>query len=242
MDDSPTFSGFRPAALTFLEELKRNNTKSWFEAHRHVYDTEVKRPLQLLIEHIDTWLGETAPEIVGHPKRSMFRLHRDIRFSKDKSPYKTNASCWLYHRDAGHGVGGQVAHGGAGFYFQIAPGDAFLGGGIWMPPPPTLKRLRATIAEAHDTLEQTVMAPTFRRIFGALDEDAMLTRVPRGFDPNHPAGRWLLYKSFTVGAPVATAALESPALPDLLVEHYAVMLPFVRWLNAALGLCAQRRR
>jgi uncharacterized protein (TIGR02453 family) len=238
----PPFPGFRPAALTFFRGLKRNNTKTWFEANRQIYDAEVKRPFLLLIEEVDARLGEIAPEIVGHPKRSMFRIHRDIRFSKDKSPYKTNAACWFYHRDAGHGVGGQVAHGGAGFYFQIAPNDAFIGGGIWMPPTPTLKRLREVLAEDHETLEQIVSAPTFRRTFGTLDEEAMLTRLPRGFEPDHPAAGWLRYKSFTATAPITVAELENPKLPDIIVKRYTAMLPFVRWLNAALGLRAQSRR
>jgi uncharacterized protein (TIGR02453 family) len=238
----PTFSGFDPAALTFFRGLKRNNTKTWFENNRHIYDAEVKGPMQLFVEEVDARLGEIAPEIVGHPKRSMFRIHRDIRFSKDKSPYKTNAACWFYHRDAGHGVGGQVAHGGAGFYFQIAPNDSFIGGGIWMPPAPTLKCLRNTIASDYDVLERIVMAPAFRRIFGALDEEAMLARLPRGFDAEHPAGHWLRYKSFTATAPITAAELRSASLPALIVKRYVVMLPFVRWLNAALGLRAHAKR
>lgn len=237
-----SFPGFRPAALTFFRGLKRNNTRPWFEANRHVYEAEVKAPLRLLVEEVDARLGEIAPEIVGDPKRSVFRIHRDVRFSKDKSPYKTNAACWFYHRDAGHGVGGRDAHGGAGFYFQIAPNDSFIGGGIWMPPTPTLKRLRETIAEDHETLERIVGVPTFRRTFGALDEEAMLTRLPRGFDPEHPAGRWLRYKSLTATAPITTEELASARLPDVIVKRYTVMLPFVRWLNAALGLPAHSRR
>jgi uncharacterized protein (TIGR02453 family) len=238
----PAFSGFRPAALTFFRGLKRNNTKTWFEANRHVYETEVKSPLRLLIEEVDARLGDIAPEIVGHPQRSMFRIYRDVRFSKDKSPYKTNAACWFYHRDAGHGVGGQVAHGGAGFYFHIEPGDAFIGGGIWMPPSPTLKRLREVIADDHETLEEIVAVPAFRRTYGKLDEGAMLTRPPRGFAPDHPAARWLRYKSFTADAPLTVAELENPKLPDLIIKRYVVMLPLIRWLNAALGLRAQSRR
>ncbi|HXC25442.1 MAG TPA: DUF2461 domain-containing protein [Gemmatimonadaceae bacterium] len=239
---APPFPGFRPAALTFFRGLKRNNSKSWFEENRQVYEAEVKHPMLLLIEEIDARLGEVAPEIVGHPKRSMFRLHRDIRFSKDKSPYKTNAAVWFYHRDAGHGVGGQTAHGGAGLYFQLAPNDTFIGGGIWMPPSPTLKRLREVIAEDHETLEEIVTAPAFRRVFGTLDDSAMLTRPPRGFTPDHPAAQWLRYKSFVASAPMTVAEVQSPKLPDLIVKRYTAMLPFVRWLNTALGLRPQSRR
>ena len=89
------FTGFRPAALTFLRGLARNNKREWFEANRERYETEVKRPLQVLVEEIDARLGEIAPEMVGNPKRSIFRIYRDVRFSKDKSPYKTNAAAWF---------------------------------------------------------------------------------------------------------------------------------------------------
>jgi uncharacterized protein (TIGR02453 family) len=95
------FEGFRPAAFRFLRDLERNNAKAWFEAHRDVYEREVREPMRRLVEALDAALGSIAPEIVGDPRRSMFRIHRDVRFSRDKSPYKTNAGAWFYHRDAG---------------------------------------------------------------------------------------------------------------------------------------------
>ena len=107
--------------MKFLRGLQRNNKKEWFESNRERYETHVKRPLQLLVEEVDARLGEVAPEIVGDPKRSVFRIHRDVRFSKDKSPYKTQAAVWFRHRDAGHTVGTRAVHGGAGFYFEIGP-------------------------------------------------------------------------------------------------------------------------
>jgi Conserved hypothetical protein (DUF2461) len=89
------FAGFRPAAFRFLRDLARNNQKVWFEANRGAYEREVRDPMRLLVETLDAKLGSIAPEIVGDPKRSMFRIHRDVRFSRDKSPYKTNAGAWL---------------------------------------------------------------------------------------------------------------------------------------------------
>jgi uncharacterized protein (TIGR02453 family) len=89
------FGGFRPAAFRFLRDLGRNNDKAWFEANREVYEREVREPMRRLVETLDAKLRSIAPEIVGDPKRSMFRIHRDIRFSRDKSPYKTNSGAWL---------------------------------------------------------------------------------------------------------------------------------------------------
>ena len=136
------FGGFRPAAFRFLRDLGRNNEKAWFEANRDVYEREVREPMRLLVETLDARLGSIAPEIVGDPKRSVFRIHRDIRFSKDKAPYKTNAGAWLYHRDAGRKVGTAGEGGGAGFYFHIDATTCFMAGGIWMPARPALQRIR----------------------------------------------------------------------------------------------------
>ena len=129
---SRDFTGFRPAALTFLRSLRRHNDREWFAQHRESYEAEVRAPLAALVEEVDVRLATVAPEIVGDPKRSLFRIHRDVRFSSDKSPYKTHAACWFFHGDAGRGVGRETtAHGGAGFYFDIGPTGSSLGGGIW---------------------------------------------------------------------------------------------------------------
>jgi uncharacterized protein (TIGR02453 family) len=229
------FTGFRPAAFTFLRGLKRHNNREWFEAHRAAYEAEVRGPMRTLVDELDAMLGSTAPEFRGDPKRSVFRIHRDIRFSADKSPYKTNVACWLFHRDAGHGVG-RDAHGGAGFYFQIEPAQCFVGGGVWMPPKPALDRIRQRIADEPDEFETLLATSRLRRRFGALDDEAMLTRVPRGYAPDHPAARWLRYKSFTVGRKIADRDTMSRRLLSTLKTDVAAMLPFVRWLNASLGL------
>jgi uncharacterized protein (TIGR02453 family) len=232
---SPGFAGFRPAALRFFRQLSRRNTRPWFESHRAVYETEVKQPLQALVEEVDVTLARVVPEIVGDPRRSIFRIHRDVRFSRDKSPYKTHAACWFYHVDAGRGVGSE-AQGGAGFYFHLAPRESFLGAGIWMPPRPALTRIREALADDPESFEAIVLAPGFRRRFGSLDEEAMLKRLPRGFVDTHPAARWLRYQSFTVGRTVPEREALSPRLARTLERDYTLLSPLVRWLNQALGL------
>jgi uncharacterized protein (TIGR02453 family) len=236
------FRGFRPAAMRFFRSLKRNNTREWFQAHRDEYEHEVRAPLAALAEEMDVRFAELAPEIVGDPKRSLFRIHRDVRFSSDKSPYKTNAACWFYHGDAGRGVGSTTPHGGAGFYFHMEPGGSMIGGGIWMPPRPTLARLRERIDEDHRDLRRVLADPSVKKRFGALDDAAMLTRMPRGFRDDHPAADLLRHQSFTVGRLLGDAELFSPRLPDLLARDYARLVPLVRWLNGALGLRVLARR
>lgn len=236
------FRGFRPAALTFLRSLKRNNTREWFQAHRADYEGEVRAPLAALVEELDVRFAELAPEIVGDPKRSLFRIHRDVRFSSDKSPYKTSAACWCYHGDAGRGVGSTTPHGGAGFYFSMEPGGSMLGGGIWMPPRPTLARLRERIDDDHAALRRILRAPTLAKRFGTLDESATLTRMPRGYADGHPAAELLRHQSFTVGRTLSDSEVLGARLADVLARDYARLVPFVRWFNGALGLRTLARR
>jgi uncharacterized protein (TIGR02453 family) len=233
---------FTPESLRFLRALARNNARPWFEAHRADYEAHVRGPMRELVEEMDVRLAHLAPEIVGEPRRSMFRIHRDVRFSEDKSPYKTQAGSWFFHRDASHRVGQESHGGGAGFYFQLAPGNCFSGGGIWMPPREALQRLRDAIAERPKAFARTVSSPAVTRRFEGLDEDAMLTRVPRGYAPDHPAAAWLKFKSFTLGRAYTDKDAVSARLPELLADDFAAMLPLVRWLNAALGLRPAERR
>jgi len=233
---------FTDRSLTFLRGLARNNRREWFEAHRADYETTILQPMRALIEEMDVRLARVAPEIVGDPKRSMFRIYRDVRFSKDKSPYKTHAACWFFHRDASHRVGQESHGGGAGFYFHLQPGNALDAGGIWMPPREALGKLRDALAGKPALFERAVLAPSVQRRFGALDDEAVLTRVPRGYAPDHPAAQWLRYQSFTLGRGLSDAQVTSARLPDLLAQDFAGMLPLVRWVNGALGLKSAARR
>ena len=236
------FTGFRAGALDFLSRLQRNNRRDWFERNRAIYETEVREPLRALVEEMDVRLARLAPELVGDPKRSIFRIHRDVRFSADKSPYKTNAACQFYHRDAGRGAGQDAVGAGAGLYFQLAHGDCFVAGGIWMPARPALDRIREALAERCESLEAVVGDKTFRRKFGRLSEEAMLKRLPRGYQPGHPAERWLRYCSFTAYRQMPVEEVLSPRLPAILERDFAAMVPLVRWLNAALGYRPAARR
>jgi len=207
-----------------------------------VYEQEVRTPMRVLIEDMDVRLARFAPEITGDPKRSMFRIYRDIRFSKDKSPYKTNAGCWFWHRDADSRVGDNAEGGGAGFYFHLQPGSSFTGAGIWMPPRPLLNKVRDAIAEDPPGFERVVTQPGFVRRFGGLDDEAVLKRMPRGFPEAHPAAQWPKYQSFVAGKAIRDKQVTSARLPALLEDEFARLLPLVRWLNGALGLRTATRR
>jgi uncharacterized protein (TIGR02453 family) len=240
--DTTEFRGFRSEALRFLRSLKRHNTREWFERHRPVYETEIRDRMRALVEEMDVRLARFAPELTGDPRRSVFRIHRDVRFSSDKSPYKTNAACQFYHHDAGRGAGQDAEGAGAGLYFQLEDGACFVAGGIWMPARPSLERIREALADTPKALDRIVRAPTFRRRFGALDEEAMLTRLPRGYVEGHPAERWLRYKSFTATRMLTEDEVRSRRLPATLERDFAALLPLVRWLNGAIGYRPWARR
>lgn len=201
----------------------------------------MREPMRALIEELNARFARFAPELTGDPKRSMFRINRDIRFSKDKSPYKTHAACWFLHRNADHRVGGDAEQGSAGFYFHLEPAKSFVGAGIWMPPRRALNRIRDAIAADHRRFARLFERPTVRRRFGGLDDGAMLQRVARGFAEDHPAAQWLRYQSFTIGRRLSDREVLSPRLGAQLAADFELMTPFVRWLNRALGLAGPAR-
>jgi len=236
------FSGFRPPALTFLRALKRNNRREWFHEHRQDYEAHVLGPMRLLVEELDVRFARFAPEIVGDPKRSVFRIHRDIRFSRDKSPYKTHAACWFSHRNASHGVGSEADGAGAGYYFHLEPRASIVAGGIWMPPRPALNRLRAAIVERPRDFGRTLQGTAFKRRFEGLSKEQMLSRLPRGFEPGHPGEPWLRFVSFTVSAPLSDKEVTDRRLAAVVDRDFRLILPLVRWLNSALGYPPAERR
>jgi uncharacterized protein (TIGR02453 family) len=224
---------FTPAALRFLRGLAKNNNKEWFEAHRSEYESEVREPMRDLIGEMNDRMAKFAPEMGGDPKRSMFRINRDIRFSKDKSPYKTHAACWFNHKRASSKVGTEAAGGSSGFYFHLEPGKSMVGSGLWMPPREQLNAIRDAIAEDPVGFDKTVRGLTKR--YGRLDDSAVLTRMPRGFAEDHPAANWLKYQSFTSGRMLKDSDVTNAKLAATLANDFESMLPLVRWLNAALG-------
>jgi uncharacterized protein (TIGR02453 family) len=195
----------------------------------------VREPMRALIDDMNARFARFAPEIGGDPRRSMFRINRDVRFSRDKSPYKTHAACWFNHRSASRRVGSEAHEGSAGFYFHLQPGGrSFVGAGLWMPPRPQLSKLRDAIVDDHEGFDRMVRGLTKR--FGGLDDEhGMLKRTPRGYAEDHPAAKWLKYQSFTSGLALKDSDVAGPQLPGMLARQYEALLPLVRWLNDALG-------
>src|SRR5262244_2149259 len=173
------FSGFPKEGLRFLRELKRNNNREWFQEHKRIYEESLKRPMAELIATVAADFQKFAPEMVSSPKSSAYRIYRDTRFSKDKSPYKTHIAA-VFPR-AGLGK-----HEGAGFYLHISTSELLLGGGLYMPSPEDLNAVRQEIADDAESFMRIVDSRPFRKLFGSVDGER-LSRVPRGFAAGHPA-------------------------------------------------------
>ena len=236
------FPGFSPEALKFLKQLKRHNDREWFKARKDQFDELLMEPMKLFVEEMDVRLARAIPEIHGSPKRSIFRIYRDTRFSKDKSPYKTHVACWFSHVRASHGVGSETHGAGAGYYFHLEPGESLVAGGIWMPARPTLAAIRDRIAERGGELKKLLKAKAMVSRFGSLSEEGKLSRVPRGYDKEHEHAELLRHASFTVSASLDDATALSPKLTQQVEKDFKAMAPLVRWLNDALGYPPAERR
>src|SRR6188768_984792 len=156
-----TQPSFTPKSLSFLRSLKRNNDREWFRARKDDYERHVRGPMLALIARLAGDLKQFAPEVLADPKRSLYRIYRDTRFSDDKTPLKTNAAAVFPPR-------GFPRHEGAGFYVEIAPGWVWMGGGLYMPPPASLYAIRERIATTHPRLHKVVTARAFTGVLGEL--------------------------------------------------------------------------
>jgi len=220
-------SPFTPKTLSFLRALKRNNDREWFRARKEEYERHVRGPMIQLIARLAGDLGQFAPELVADPKRSMYRIYRDTRFSDDKTPLKTNAAAVFPPR-------GFPRHEGAGFYVEIAPGWVWMGGGLYMPPAPSLRAIRERIASSHPTLHRLVTTREFKAVLGQLQGD-QLTRVPRGYVQDHAAAEYLRYKQFLGFREFEPAFATSDRFYPELVRTFKALTPLVRFLNTAIA-------
>jgi uncharacterized protein (TIGR02453 family) len=217
-----------PQTLKFLSQLKKNNNKPWFDAHRPQYEAariDFSNFIQLLIDALQksdtTITGITA-------KDSQFRINRDVRFSKDKRPYKDN-------------FGAFIARGGkksmyAGYYFHLAPGNSFIGGGLWQPEPANLKKVRQEIDYNWEEFQSIVKNKTFKKIFGDLykGEDMSLKRMPKGYAEDHPAISYLKLQSLIAEQKIADEELTKTTLHKKSLAAFQALQPLLNFINRSL--------
>ena len=221
---------FTPALFDFLEELALNNRRDWFQANKSRYRADVQDPLLRFVADFEDRLRTISPHMVADARRSggsVFRIYRDVRFSKDKSPYKTNAGVHFRHE-----VGREVH--GPGLYLHIEPGLVFAGAGLWRPNATTAGKIRQAIVDDPDRWCAIVDEAEFASTFTL--EGESLKRAPRGFQADHPLIDHLKLKSFVATTGFTEEETCAPDFIDLYTDTCRVAAPFTGFLTTAVGL------
>ena len=223
----PPFEGFPKECVGFLKQLKRNNNREWFEKHKEEYERNVKAPMLSFVAALQPHFARFAQEFDLNPKRSIFRIYRDVRFSSDKTPYKTHVAAHFVLRGMPKGFIG------SGYYIQFEPGEFFVGGGIYLPDGNQLKNIRKAIAARGDEFLSIIENRRFKKRFAPFDW-SKLQRVPKGYDETNPMADWLKYKQFFVGVSLPEAKCHSESLLDETARICEEASPLVRFLNKSL--------
>ena len=218
----------QPATIKFLKDLKKNNQRDWFEANRKQYET-AKIDFATHVQNVIDEFGKKDEAIASlKAKDCVFRINRDVRFSKDKSPYKSN-------------MGASFIKGGkksvlSGYYFHCEPGNSFVGGGLWMPEVEGLKKLRQEIDYNFDEFKKIIGSKKFIATYKELSdsEGTRLSRPPKGYEAENPAIEYIKLKSFVAMTPVTDAELTDKKLVKKITEAFETLQPFIAFVNRAL--------
>lgn len=214
------------STLKFLKDLKKNNNKIWFDEHRKQYDN-IKADFLLLVQQLITGIAAFDKPIANlEAKNCTFRINRDVRFSKNKDPYKSNIAAY-FNKDGKKGIG-------AGYYLHIEPGNSFAGGGIWMPEPAVLAGIRQEIDYSFTEWKKIIAGKAFTKIFTKGIKGDTLSRPPKGYDENNPAIEYLKMKSFTVTRQFTDAEVQSKNFAKDVAKTFQTMKPMIDFLNVAL--------
>jgi uncharacterized protein (TIGR02453 family) len=230
--ETTRFTGFRPEAWDFLADLAQNNDRAWFNPRKADYERLLKGPMEALVAALADRFDARGIPLRADPRRSIFRIYRDTRFSKDKSPYKTHLGAnfpWIdrgSHHDATDDAG---AHSNGG-YLHIQPGNDYVGGGLWRAEKPRLDAFRRAIVEDPDRVRAVLEEPGFVAAFGAVESHETFKRVPPGWPLDHPMADLFRFKDIVFGRRLTDDEARSPDLPDILAESYAAAMPVFRFL------------
>lgn len=214
---------FTPRTFAFLRELRENNDREWFAANKERYESEVREPARHFISDFGPRLARIAPRLVADPRRSMFRIHRDTRFSRDKSPYKTHLGIHFFHER------GKAAASVPGFYLHVEPGGCFTAAGIWHPDPVSLGKIREAIAGG---------SPSWKAIRRSKlpVEGGSLKRPPRGFAADHPFIDDLKRTDFVTSIPLDERTIGGEDFLSRFAGACRKMTPLVRFVCESLAL------
>jgi uncharacterized protein (TIGR02453 family) len=226
------FQGFPEAGMQFFRSLARNNRREWFQPRKHIYEEQVKAPMAELVTALNAEMMRFAPDHVMEPAKAIYRIYRDTRFSKDKTPYKTHIAAIFPRR-------GTEKHGGAGLYFSVAAHEIEVAGGVYMPGPEALLAIRSHLAEHHEDFSRIVKSRKLRTLMGEMHGE-QLSRVPKGFPSDHPAADLLRYKQWLFYVTLDPALATTPKLLPEIRNRFEAMMPFLEVLNKPLVKTARR--
>jgi uncharacterized protein (TIGR02453 family) len=225
------FTGLPPSFFSFLSGLAAHNTRDWFQEHREKFEENVQATALSLVEAVGERMPEVSRHIVVEAKKSggsLMRFYRDVRFSKDKSPYQTYIAAQFRHA-RGRGVSAP------GFYIHVSPSESFLGVGIWHPEPPDLLKIRTAIASRPEAWKAARDDRGFRAAFPKLAGES-LKRPPAGFPPDHPFVEDLKRKDFVAFRPFTPAEAGKASFPEWMIRSYRASSPLMSFLCGATGL------
>jgi len=228
------FSGFSKDFTAFFRGLARNNHRDWFLPRKPVFEEKVKEPMRQLVEALNVEMGRFAPLHVTDPDKSIYRIYRDTRFSKDKKPYKEHLAAHFPR----HGMG---RDGAAGYYLAVSHKALAVGGGMYMPTPEMLRTLRNHIAERPAEFRRLIGSKTLRKLFGEM-HGGQLSRVPKGFAADHPAADLLRYKQYVFYVELPPDLITSPELFGEVRKRFRALTPLVDFLNAPLVAARPKTR
>ena len=213
--------------LDFLKDLRENNHKEWFHAHKPVYQS-VRKEFEAYVGLLIAGIARFDDSVKNlDPKNCIFRINRDIRFSKDKSPYKTNFGAFIAPGGRKGGYGG--------YYLHIEPGASFVAGGVYMPSSPALKAIRHEIYHYVDEFIEILEDPAFRKHFGELDPIEKLKTAPKGFPKDFEHIDLLNHKHYTASKPLSDELVTSESLTDEVLGAFEALYPMNYFLNEAIG-------
>lgn len=218
------------STIQFLKQLAKNNNKEWFDANRKKYDA-AKTDLASFFQQVIIEFAKTDASIATvNVKDCLFRINRDVRFAKDKSPYKTNMGAYL-------NVNGKKSI-TAGYYLHIEPGNSFVGGGIYQPDADALKKIRQEIDYNFDDFKKIITSKRFKAVYTkglSMDGEVSLSRPPKGYDESNPAIDYLKLKSFVGKATLTDAEVTDKKFVSIVVKAFKALHPMIVFFNNALS-------
>ncbi|MFN0169534.1 MAG: DUF2461 domain-containing protein [Bryobacteraceae bacterium] len=224
----PGFAGFPKEGIAFLKALKRHNQREWFQPRKEAFEATVRAPMVELVIALQRGVAAFSPDhAAGDPAKALYRIHRDTRFSNDKTPYKTHIAAVLSHRDMDKNAS-------PGYYFSVGADEIEAGGGLYMMLPQHLIQVRSAIARQPERFDRIAKSRDVSKLLGGL-QGARLTRPPKGFAPGHPAAEYLKFKQFFVYKTLDNSIATTPELYTVLLKHLKAMTPLVDFLCEALS-------